>query len=662
MHESGRTRLCIHPSAPGSRSCAGTDGVADPPYKPARDPGWIRHDYPRFAPPSSMRLLPAALAAVLLLVAPALACSTFVITPGASDDGSMYIAHTNDGFGPSVIGHNVSEEDTHLVYVPAADHPPGAKRTVRFDPNSGSDDPVDRASTDHRNTSEIDEVPHTYGYLTGSYGIINEVGLMSSECTDYVRVQPNWDPGRRILYSSELSNIALERCRTSREAVELVGGLIDRYGYYGTGETLLFADPKEAWVIEMCGYDMNGTGGLWAAERIPDGHVFVAANTFRIREITPGREDQLHSKNLFSVAEERGWWRPSDGPLDWLRTVSTGEYSHPYYSLSRVWRLYDRVAPSLNLSPYVEGTYTTAYPFSTKPDVPLNVTTALSLFRDHYEGTVFDLTSGPAAGPFGDPYRDSGPFDNHQPFPPGEVRPGAWPRPISPLFCSYSYVCQGRSWLPADVGGTAWIGFAVPAETVYLPVYAGSTALPASFATGNRSAVSRDSAWWAFNLVTNWARLRYRDMIPEIRAEQQSIEAASLENRTVVDREALRLRNTSGEAAARAYLTNWTVSHADAVLDRWWAFSDRLIARYANGMVNDAVNRTAANPGYPAAWLDANGYQYGPRIYDLEGLKAIPDLVFVNETVFARPGDELSLINQTQRRAGNATPVPVGEG
>ena len=141
---------------------------------------------------------------------------------------------------------------------------------------------------------------------------------MSAECTDYVRVQPDWDPGRRIFYSSELSNIALERCRTAREAVDLVGALIDRYGFYGTGETLLFADPEEAWAMEMCGYDMNGTGGLWAAERIPDGHVFVAANTFRIRDLDPSRTDQVFSANLPAVAEQKGWWRPADGKLDWL--------------------------------------------------------------------------------------------------------------------------------------------------------------------------------------------------------------------------------------------------------------------------------------------------------------------------------------------------------
>lgn len=606
-----------------------------------------------------MRVLFAAIVAILLLGSPALACTTFIITPGASDDGSMYIAHSNDGYGPCVLGHNLTADDTRIVYVPAADHPDGAKRTVRFDPNSGSDDPVDIASTDHRPTAEIDEVPHTYGYLTGSYGIINEVGLMSAECTDYVRVQPNWDPERRIFYSSELSNIALERCRTAREAVDLVGSLIDRYGYYGTGETLLFADPKEAWAMEMCGYDLNGTGGLWAAERIPDGHVFVAANTFRIRDLDSSRTDQVFSANLPEVAEQKGWWRPTDGKLDWLKTVSTGEYSHPYYSLSRVWRLYDRMAPSLRLSPYVDGTYTTAYPFSAKPDHPLNATTVLSLYRDHYEGTVFDLTNGSAAGPYGDPYRNAGPFDNHEPFGPGEVRPGAWPRPISPLFCSYSHICQGRSWLPAEVGGIAWIGFAVPAETVYLPVYAGATAVPASFTLGNRSEVSRDSAWWAFNTVTNWARLRYRDMIVDVRAEQGAIESTELANLSAADAEALRLLNASGEAAGRAYLTNWSVANGEANVERWWRFSDRLIAKYANGMVSDFANGTTANPGYPAAWYDANGYQYGPRIYDVAGLTKVPELAYVNRTVTVAQGDELSTIRETQRRGADGVSAPA---
>ncbi|HPP77423.1 C69 family dipeptidase, partial [Methanospirillum sp.] len=97
--------------------------------------------------------------------------------------------------------------------------------------------------------------------------------------------------------------------------------------------------------------------------------------------------------------------KPEDGDLYWAYVFGVGEYSHPYYSQSRVWRIFDRLAPSLGLSPYVEGPFSKAYPFSIKPDSPVNITNALSIFRDHYEGTVYDLTAPPAGGPFGDPYR-----------------------------------------------------------------------------------------------------------------------------------------------------------------------------------------------------------------------------------------------------------------
>ncbi|MEI7857679.1 MAG: C69 family dipeptidase [Methanomicrobiales archaeon] len=378
--------------------------------------------------------------ALVFLFSPALACTSFIVTPGASADGSMYVGHTNDGFGAGVSGHEVVNETTRLVYVPAADHPDNAMRAVYFDPNSGSDEPTSIKEAQAKPLAYIPEVKHTYGYFTGSYGIINEHQLMSGEVTTGAKVQPASDPQNRIFYSSELSNIALERTRTAKDAVTLVGQLIDQYGFYGTGETLLFADPKEAWVIEMCGGTSDGKGGLWAAQKIPDGEIFVTANTFRIREIMPGNPDQMYSARLFPSAKKNGWWNESMGNLDWLKTVSNGEYSHPYYSLARVWSLEHRIAPSLNLSPYVTDTYSKAYPFSLAPDKKLTTADAFALFRDHYEGTVWDLTTGPAAGPFGDPYRWRGPFDDHGPITLGEVKPGAWPRAVSEMFCGYSYI------------------------------------------------------------------------------------------------------------------------------------------------------------------------------------------------------------------------------
>jgi len=598
------------------------------------------------------------LAALLVLSTTSQGCTTFIVTPGASEDGSMYVGHTNDGYGRCVLGHNLSEEDTKVIYVPAADHPDGSEREVRFDPNSGSDEPTHSAVTDHPDVVKIPEVNHTYGYLTGSYGIMNEHQLMCGECTDYAKVEPNFEPEKRIFYSSELSNIALERCTGAREAVELVGSLIDDYGCYGTGETLLFADPEEAWVIEMCGYDLNASGkyydpnssggGLWVAKKVDDGEVFVASNTFRIRDVGPNDSDIIYSANLFSVAEDNGWWSPEDGPLDWLKTVSTGEYSHPYYSLARVWSVYHRIAPSKNFSPYVDDTWSREYPFSVEPDEKLGTEEVLSIFRDHYEGTVFDLTAGMAAGPYGNPYRNRGPFDDHTVFESGEIRPGAWPRPVSAFFCSYSYVSQGRSSLPYPLGGVCWVGFAQPYETCYIPIRAGVGSIPEEFSSGDRSAFDRNSAWWAFNFVTNWACLRYDSMIEEIQREQRRIEAEEIRGQPEIDRQAQEILEGQGTEACREFLTEISNENALSVLDDWWNLADRLVVKYSNGMINDFENDTTILGGYPNWWNNETGYQYGPRIYQVEELRQIEGVVYVNETVQTDPGKELEYIREYQ--------------
>lgn len=171
---------------------------------------------------------------LILFVAPVIGCTTFVVTPGASENGEMYVGHTNDGLGECVLGHNLSEDKTRVVYIPPSDPPYGSKRPVLYDPNAGSENPGGEEILGY-----IPEVTHTYGYFTSAYGIMNEYQLMAGECTDHAKIAPGAQAGERMFYSSELSNVILERARTSREAVELAGNLIDTYGYYGDGDLSL---------------------------------------------------------------------------------------------------------------------------------------------------------------------------------------------------------------------------------------------------------------------------------------------------------------------------------------------------------------------------------------------------------------------------------------
>ena len=575
---------------------------------------------------------------LILICVPAsvMGCTIFVVTPDASTDETVYIGHTNDGVGKD--WRNI--DDVVLTYIPSANHEAGSKRIVYFDPNSGSDAAGNKGDNSDLNVlGSIEQVPHTYAYYTASYGMINEKNLMSAECTDYAKYEPNALENKRMFYSSELSNVALERCTKAKEAVSLVGDLIDRYGYYGTGETLIFADEKEAWVIEMCGNPEGETGGLWVAEKIPDGEIFVAANEFRIREVKKNNPDMMYSKNLFSAAEKAGWWSPADGELDWLKTVSYGEYSHPYYSLMRVWRLEDKLAPSLELSPYVENSYTKDYPFSIKPDEKVDFKTAINMFRDHYEGTEFDLTKGDAAGPFGNPYRYLGPHDAHTDFQNEtemEVRPGANVRPISAIFCSYSYVAQIRPDLPDELKGVLWFGPAVAYETVYAPVYASSEGVSDSYTKGSRLNYNYNTAYWTFDLLTNWAMLKYNAMTDDISQEQKRLEEESFAKLKDTDESAKKCLESGDSDGATSVISNFTVSRGDEIISDWKALTAKLIVKYSNGLVTDPVTEDVSEGGYPDDWYNETGYQYGPRVYQFDELKETDGLSYTNKSVWVK--------------------------
>jgi dipeptidase len=550
----------------------------------------------------------------------AAACTTIIVTPGASVDGSMYVTHSDDN----------ELMDERLIFVPAMDHGQGTVRDVYCSACALGEYPEYNSFSYPRIVSAdrgpgydtsgypvtiplgtIPQIEHTFAYFDGSYGIMNEHQLMIGECTCGAKIQLGPDPDARLFYSSELSRVALERCSTAVEAVRLIGSLIEDYGYYGTGETLLIGDPREAWVMEMACGTMDSTGGLWVAKRVPDGHVFVAANEFRIRDIVPGDPDILYSPNLFEACEARGWWSPGDGDLDWLQAVSLGEYNHPYYSLRRVWRVLSMVAPSLGLSPWVEDGYTRDYPFSVEPDSPLGTRAVMALHRDHYEGTEFDMTLGSAAGPFGYPYRYFGPYDaSGDAADPSSPLEGAWERSLSVDYCGFTYVNQGRSWLPDGVGGICWFGPDKPSETCFVPFHCGVSDLPSSYQVCNSAEFSRESAWWAFNFVADLSAFKYSFMRQDIQDLQEEIELREIESVARLDSMTAHME----DAVTIPLLTSWCASNADSVSTVWWGLSETFIVRYDDGYVN-SPEHMAHEVGYPHRWLVTTEWVDGPILY-----------------------------------------------
>jgi len=467
----------------------------------------------------------------------------------------------------------------HLRRADASDHAPGDSLEIR-DWGGGL-------------RGKIAQVPHTYAYV----GLMNEHQLAISETTFDGRLELQNKEG--LLHYWDLMRLALERARTAREAIEVMTSLVEEYGYRSTGETFSIADTEEAWILEMIGPGPGRKGAIWVAVRVPDGYVACHANKARIGEFPLDDPDNcLYSPDVISFAVEKGYYDPASGePFRFCDAYCPATPRNKRYADARVWSLFRRAAPSAKLSPDyhrgVEGAE--PYPLWIKPDRKLSTADVFSLMRDHYEGTEFDMTKGVDAGPFGCPVR----------FRPITWKVGdaeyAWERPISTQQTGFSFVSQSRSWLPDAVGGVLWYGVDDTYTSCYFPLYCCATDVPESFATGSLATFSWDSAWWVFNVVANYANLRYSEMAEEIRSVQRELEGRFLELQPAIEKTAIELVETDPDLAVR-YLTDYSVMQGELVVKRWRELAEHLFAKYNDGYIRDENGRPRES-GYPDEWL-----------------------------------------------------------
>eukprot|EP00668_Euglena_longa_P001345 GGOE01001597.1.p1 GENE.GGOE01001597.1~~GGOE01001597.1.p1 ORF type:complete len:559 (+),score=140.68 GGOE01001597.1:26-1702(+) len=535
-------------------------------------------------------------------------CTVLMAARGATLDGSLLTSHTNDGDGKT---------DGRLFRVPAMDHPPNAQRPiypapeeyprlVLSDGSRGRGNYVpEPGQTETKPLGQIPQVNHTYALFEATYGIVNEHGLAIGESTCS---SVNWaklgytKPASpmAIMSIDELSRIAMERCKTAREAVATMGHLAEQYGFFGpdsfegVGESLMVVDPQEAWVFHILNDPTHSTA-IWAAQRVPDDHVVVVANMFIIRTITPGDDvNFLYSGNLFTIAESHKLWTPGT-PFDFTQVYSDGEYAHKYYTGRRMWGAAHLLAPSLHLPAEYGNLRTDApYPFSFKPDRPVAPTDFFRVLRDWYAGTPYDLTKGLAAGPFGSPNRYAAGAGE-------SLVKGNWERSITLARTTYSFVVEVSAAAPAHARAVLWFGPHAAHGTCYIPIPCGALEVPQPYRIARQGVLDRGSAFWAFRYVENLANLKFSYTIPHIKSAQQMFEKQG----------ALLVESWR---SSRINVTSSMSAHALKVLSAWWSLGDALMVQYADGYITTpAGGQDSFTPtGYPAWWLTAVGYENGP--------------------------------------------------
>ena len=518
------------------------------------------------------------------------ACTNFLITKGASTDGSCMISYAADS-------HVLYGE---LYHYPAADHKPGEMRDV-YDWDGGAF------------LGQIPEVAHTYNVV----GNMNEHQVAIGETT-YGGIEALYD-GQGIIDYGSLIYIALQRSKTAREAIKWMGELVYNYGYVSEGESFSICDTEECWILEMIGKGPQNKGAVWVARRIPDGYVSGHANQARIttfplatrkcktsvtfknidKLLKDPKIDCVYADDVISFAKEAKLYDGPDEKFSFSDVYNPVTFDGARFCDLRVWAMFNKVTDNMKeywgyatgrdiqrTQPYTANMCQTPDNFPTNrmplwvmPNKKVSVLDMMDFMRDHLEGTELDMSQDVGAGPFHCPYR---------------WRPMDWEvdgvtyvheRTTATQQTGFSFVAQSRGYNPF---GIIWFGVDDTDNCVYCPMFTCMAEIPESFREGNGSMSewSETSAFWTFNQMSNWAYTKYDYIHPEIRKAQRELETKYVEK--MVPELDERVSTIKGHDGQVLEMTRFSCNTANELCAVWKNLYHTLFMKYMDGNLNTA--------------------------------------------------------------------------
>ncbi len=224
-----------------------------------------------------------------------------VALSGVTRDGSVLFAKNSD---------RQPNEPHIIIQIPRQIHRPGEKVQCTY--------------------LEIEQNELTYevlllkpSWIWGCEMGSNEFGLNIGN--EAVFTREKYGPPR--LTGMDMIRLALERCRDSEEALDLIVSLLERYGQGGNcgyekkftyHNSFLIADPESAWVLETA-------GEYWAAEKVRD--VRSISNCLSIGKTF----DRAHPRLIEHAIQKK--WCKSERDFDFARCYSDPLFT--YFSGAR---------------------------------------------------------------------------------------------------------------------------------------------------------------------------------------------------------------------------------------------------------------------------------------------------------------------------------------
>ena len=481
------------------------------------------------------------------------ACTNFIVTKGASTDGSVMVTYAADS-------HQLYGA---LYYTPKGKFKPGTMlRVEEWDTG--------------KYLGDIAQVPQTYTTV----GNMNEHSLIITETT-YGGLHQLEDPNGKIDYGS-LIYITLQRAKTAREAIKTIVELANTYGYASSGESFSIADADEAWIMELIGKgdstnDPSRKGIVWVAYRIPDGYVSAHANQSRITKIVKNDpENCLYSEDVISFARKEGLYEGTDEDFSFCDTYAPLDFGGMRGCEARVWSFFRSITGGMDK--YIDFAMglnpNNKMPLWVKPTEKISPKRLFDAMRDHYEGTPMDMTTDIGAGGHGCPYR--------------------W-RPMYFTVDGVEY-CNERAtatqqtgfWLCGqarkDKVGILWFGVDDAATSALTPIYVNTTEVPWCLSEKNGSMLkySNSSLFWITNRVAQFAYLRYDLIGGKVREYVDNWENNMLKDVENIDKAIASASNAKKQAKIA---TLYTTTRAHMLFNEWVELDKYLMVKYIDGNV-----------------------------------------------------------------------------
>ena len=484
--------------------------------------------------------------------ATAFACTNFIVTKGASTDGSVMVTYA---------------ADSHQLYGALYKHNGGKQKSKMLAVNEWDTG---------RYLGLIEQIPTTYSTV----GNMNEHSLIITETTYGGRHELEDKNG--IMDYGSLIYIALQRAKTAREAIAVIVELANKYGYASSGESFSIADADEAWIMELIGkgskLDNKGNnlrkGIVWVARRIPDGYVSGHANQARITTFPLNdKENCLYASDVISFAREMGYFNGKDEEFSFCDAYAPLDFGGLRGCEARVWSFFRTVAEGMDqYTDYAMGhNPKNRMPLWVKPTQKVSPKQLFDAMRDHYEGTPMDMTTDIGAGGNECPYR--------------------W-RPMYFKVDGVEY-CNERATATQQTGfwlcgqarkgktGILWFGTDDAATSPLTPIYCNTTEVPWCLDEANGSMLhySATSMFWVTNRIANFAYLRYNVIGKRVREEVDKWENEKLKEVEKVDAKVAELSTKK----AQKLLTDYSTVTAQALFEKWDSLDKYLLIKYIDG-------------------------------------------------------------------------------